>query len=59
MNQENQIKAGDTVRLKSGGLKMTVESVQTNNFVKCHFYNESKAAFESSLFPIIILQIAD
>ena len=59
MNQEHEIKAGDIVRLKSGGLKMTVEEVMTNNYAKCHFYNESKATFEDNLFPVIILKIAD
>ena len=58
MNQEREIKAGDTVRLKSGGILMTVgysDSDQTS----CYFYIQDKAAFEQRQFPTITLKIAD
>ena len=57
MNQEQEIKPGDTVRLKSGGLTMTVSETYSDT-AKCCFYNESKAQFEELPFPIIVLTTA-
>ena len=58
MNQENQIKAGDTVQLKSGSITMTVAWTDSDSTF-CHYYNEGKSAFEKTEFPTITLKIAD
>ena len=55
---ENQIKSGDTVRLKSGGLTMTVGYTDSDN-TSCYYYVQDKAAFEERQFPTITLKIAD
>lgn len=58
MSQERQIKSGDIVRLKSGGLTMTVGYTDKDTTV-CYYYNHDKAAFEQREFPTIILEIPD
>jgi uncharacterized protein YodC (DUF2158 family) len=58
MNQENQIKKGDTVRLKSGGILMTVGYTNSEN-TSCYYYIQDKATFEQREFPTITLTIAD
>ena len=58
MNQENEIKAGDTVRLKSGGITMTVGYTNSDTTF-CYFYIQDKATFEKMEFPTIALKIAD
>ena len=56
---KTEIKTGDVVTLKSGGLKMTVEIVSSSGYVKCYYYNETKASFEDITFPFVVLQIVD
>ena len=58
MNQENEIKAGDTVRLKSGGILMTVGHTDSDTTF-CYCYIQDKSAFEKMEFPTITLKIAD
>ena len=58
MNQAREIKAGYTVKLRSGGITMTVSEVQSD-MAKCYFYNQSKGQFEDLTFPIIVLMTAD
>ena len=58
MNQENEIKAGDTVRLKSGGILMTV-GYSDKDQTSCYYYVQDKATFEERTFPTITLKIGD
>lgn len=52
-----QFKAGDTVRLKSGGPLMTIHSVQTDGDAWCEWFDE-KGAAQSKGFLITSL-VAD
>jgi len=55
----NQIKAGDVVQLKSGGPKMTVETVAAYNGVtkaRCAWFDGSKKSVD--LFPLESLTMA-
>ena len=58
MNQEQEIKAGDIVQLKSGGITMTV-SLTDSDTTFCHYYIQDKSAFEKMEFPTIILKIVN
>ena len=53
----DQLKPGDTVKLKSGGPTMTIETIATYNGVqkaKCVWFDDKKARF-SELFALAAL----
>jgi uncharacterized protein YodC (DUF2158 family) len=49
------IHEGDLVRLRSGGPAMTVKSVW-GNWVICSWWNEGYGAFETTGFPIAMIE---
>jgi uncharacterized protein YodC (DUF2158 family) len=53
-----QFKAGDVVRLKSGGPKMTVRRAETDGEVVCEWFSEKKAV-ETAVFNETSLEIAN
>jgi uncharacterized protein YodC (DUF2158 family) len=57
-SMKKEIEAGDTVRLKSGGLTMTVGYTDKDTTV-CYYYIQDKATFEQREFPTITLKIPD
>lgn len=57
----DEIKAGDTVQLKSGGPLMTVEQVATRAgggiAAWCQWFEKNK--LETGVFPLTSLELAD
>ncbi len=60
MENKPKFKAGDVVQLKSGGPKMTVDEFAGEGYIlKCHFFNETRGAFESNDFSFKVLKLAE
>jgi uncharacterized protein YodC (DUF2158 family) len=49
-----EFKAGDTVRLKSGGPLMTIQEIDGAGFATCDWFTKGKR--EQGVFPITSLQ---
>ena len=55
---EQKIKKGDIVTLKSGGPRMTVQAIDSNDLVEVSYYT-TKGGLETKSFPIDALKNAD
>ncbi len=50
-----EFKAGDTVRLKSGGPLMTVEGAVASGHLRCQWFDEKKVLCHGSFAPAMLV----
>lgn len=54
----SNIKIGDVVTLKSGGLQMTVKSIEENDAV-CVWYDQNKGGIIMETLPLVMIKKYD
>jgi uncharacterized protein YodC (DUF2158 family) len=56
----NEIKAGDVVQLKSGGMKMTVSRITQFGLALCQWFDTGTSSIKSSeINPIALTKVSE